>query len=190
ESAQKRVEAYHFDIRKNLLEYDDVMNQQRKTIYRMRREVLACGAGLPLVEYEEDPRTRKKNRIEKVFTWDDQKERMLDFFEDVILNLTDTYFPNKGERDVEGFANAVRDTFGFDFSVPAEASKEEIEEQLFSAVEKRWKEKEESLGPDAEGVPILRRFEQWITLPAIDLHWKDHLLRMDHLRQGIGLRGY
>ena len=190
ESAQKRVEAYHFDIRKNLLEYDDVMNQQRKTIYRMRREVLACGAGLPLVEYEEDPRTRKKNRIEKVFTWDDQKERMLDFFEDVILNLTDTYFPNKGERDVEGFANAVRDTFGFDFSVPAEASKEEIEEQLFSAVEKRWKEKEESLGTDAEGVPILRRFEQWMTLQAIDLHWKDHLLRMDHLRQGIGLRGY
>ena len=190
ESAQKRVEAYHFDIRKNLLEYDDVMNQQRKTIYRMRREVLACGAGIPLVEYEEDPKTRKKKRIEKVFTWEDQKERMLDFFEDVILNLTDTYFPNKGERDVAGFTAAVRDAFGFDFSVPPEASKEEIEEQLFAAVEKRWKEKEESLGTDAEGVPILRRFEQWITLQAIDLHWKDHLLRMDHLRQGIGLRGY
>src|SRR5690606_36734078 len=128
ESAQKRVEAYHFDIRKNLLEYDDVMNQQRKTIYRMRREVLACGAGLPLVEYEEDPRTRKKNRIEKVFTWDDQKERMLDFFEDVILNLTDTYFPNKGEKDPEALSSAVKDLFGFDFQVPAGIGREDLEE--------------------------------------------------------------
>jgi preprotein translocase subunit SecA len=190
ESAQKRVEAHHFDIRKNLLEYDDVMNQQRKTIYRMRREVLACGAGQPVVEYEEDPKTRKKIRIEKVFTWEDQKERMLDFFEDVILNLTGTYLPHKGEKDVEGLASAVRDLFGFDFRVAADASREDVEDQLFAAVEKRWKEKEESLGADAEGVPVLRRFEQWITLQAIDLHWKDHLLRMDHLRQGIGLRGY
>lgn len=190
ESAQKRVEGHHFDSRKNLLEYDDVMNQQRKTIYRMRREVLACGAGEPVVEFEEDPKTKKKTRIEKVFTWEDQKERMLDFFEDVILNLSGTYLPQKGEPDHEGLQAAVKDLFGFEFQVPEGATREDIEDQLFAAVEKRWEEKEESLGIDSDGVPILRKFEQWMTLQAIDLHWKDHLLRMDHLRQGIGLRSY
>jgi len=188
-SAQKRVEAHHFDSRKNVLEYDDVMNQQRKTIYRMRREVLACGAGQPLVEFDEDPRTKKKTRVEKVFTWDDQKERMLDFFDEVVANLVDTYAPMKGEWDGEGLSAAVKDQFGFEFSV-SPGSREQLEDQLFEAFEKHWKAKEETLGIDADGVPVLRKFEQWISLQAIDANWKDHLLQMDHLRQGIGLRGY
>ncbi|HWV39418.1 MAG TPA: preprotein translocase subunit SecA [Vulgatibacter sp.] len=188
-SAQKRVEAHHFDSRKNVLEYDDVMNQQRKTIYRMRREVLACGAGQPLVEFDEDPRTRKKTRVEKVFNWDDQKERMLDFFDEVVANLVDTYAPAKGEWDTDGLEFAVKDQFGFEFKV-SPGSREQLEDQLFEAFEKHWQAKEESLGLDADGVPVLRKFEQWISLQAIDAHWKDHLLQMDHLRQGIGLRGY
>src|SRR5512135_2631583 len=64
EGAQKKVEAHNFDIRKNLLDYDDVMNQQRKSVYKLRRRVLAAGAGFPLVEYEEDLKTKKKNRVE------------------------------------------------------------------------------------------------------------------------------
>ena len=188
-SAQKRVEAHHFDSRKNVLEYDDVMNQQRKTIYRMRREVLACGADQPLVEFDEDPRTKKKTRVEKVFTWDDQKERMLDFFDEVVANLVDTYTPGKGEWDTDALSAAVRDQFGFDFTVSS-GSREQLEDQLLEAFENHWKAKEESLGLDADGVPVLRKFEQWISLQAIDANWKDHLLQMDHLRQGIGLRGY
>ena len=189
-SAQKRVEAHHFDSRKNVLEYDDVMNQQRKTIYRMRRAVLACGADRPLVEFDEDPKTKKKTRIEKVFTWEDQKERMLDFFDEVVANLVDTYAPEKLEWDLEGLEAAVKDQFGFPFTVSEGSSREELEDQLFAAFEKHWKAKEESLGVDTDGVPVLRKFEQWISLQAIDAHWKDHLLQMDHLRQGIGLRGY
>ena len=65
EGAQKRVEEHNFDIRKSLLEYDDVMNQQRKTIYALRRQVLAAGAGFPLVEYDDDPKTFKKVRTER-----------------------------------------------------------------------------------------------------------------------------
>ena len=190
ESAQKRVEGHHFDSRKNLLEYDDVMNQQRKTIYRMRREVLACGADRPLVEFDEDAKTKKKTRIEKVFTWDDQKERVLDFFEEVVINLVGTYVPEKGDADVEGLADAVREQFGLEFKAELGMSRETIEEQLFDAVEKAWEAKEADLGMDTDGVPVLRKFEQWLSLQAIDTLWKDHLLQMDHLRQGIGLRGY
>ena len=71
QGAQERVEGHNFDIRKNLLEYDDVMNQQRKTIYGMRKEVLAAGAGVPLVWFTEDAKTKKKTRHEKVVTWED-----------------------------------------------------------------------------------------------------------------------
>ncbi len=189
-SAQKRVEAHHFDSRKNVLEYDDVMNQQRKTIYRMRREVLACGADQPLVEFDEDPKTKKKTRVERVFTWDDQKERMLDFFDEVVVNLAETYAPAKGEWDTEGLEAAVADQFGFTFQIPQGTSRDDLEEQLFAAFEKHWQAKEENLGIDSDEVPVLRKFEQWISLQAIDANWKDHLLQMDHLRQGIGLRGY
>ena len=190
ESAQKRVEGHHFDARKNLLEYDNVMNQQRKTIYRMRREVLAAGAGRPLVEFDEDPKTKVKTRVEKVIGWEDQQERILEMFEDVVMNLAETYLPQKGDLDPEGLAEAVREQFGAEFQASPGQKREEVEEQLFSVVEKRWKAKEEALGLDQDGVPVLRKFEQWLSLQAIDQHWKDHLLSMDHLRQGIGLRGY
>ena len=191
ESAQKRVEGHHFDARKNLLEYDNVMNQQRKTIYRMRREVLAGGAGRPLVEFDEDPKTKKKTRVEKVITWQDQEERILEMFEDVVVNLAETYLPLKGDPDYDGLAEAAREQFGVEFTATPGQRREEIEEQLFAVVEKKWRAKEEALGSDqADGVPVLRKFEQWLSLQSIDQHWKDHLLSMDHLRQGIGLRGY
>src|SRR5262249_49555587 len=89
-----------------------------------------------------------------------------------------------------GLSDAVRDTFGIEFGVEPGTPRDRLEEQLFTAIEKRWNQKEQELGKDEHGVEVLRRFEQWFALQSIDQHWKDHLLQMDHLRQGIGLRGY
>src|ERR1700760_2935744 len=88
ENAQKRVEGHNFDIRKNLLEYDDVMNQQRRTIYKLRRRVLAAGAGVALVEYDEDKKTKAKIRSEHTITWEDFREMLFDALEDVVLSIT------------------------------------------------------------------------------------------------------
>ena len=87
ESAQKKVEAHNFDIRKHLLEYDDVMNQQRKSVYRLRRMVLGFGAGVPVVEYDEEPKTKKKTRREQVYGWEDAREHMLDLIDDLVREM-------------------------------------------------------------------------------------------------------
>src|SRR5512138_719850 len=196
EGAQKKVEAHNFDIRKNLLEYDDVMNQQRRSIYRLRRMVLGFGAGVPVVEYDEDPKTKVKIRKEQVFTWADQREHVLDLVEDLVMDMVAANCPNRlADWHLDGLAAMVKDQFGVDmkFAPPAGKASEArraIEEQVYAVVEKLYRQKEEELGVDAEGVPVLRRYEQWLYLQAIDQQWKDHLLSMDHLRQGIGLRGY
>src|SRR5260370_29575713 len=93
EGAQTRVEGQNFDIRKNLVEYDDVMNQQRKTIYGMRKEVLAAGAGTPLIWFTEDPKTKKKTRHEKMVSWKDQEEHLYDLIEDLIIEIVDEAGP-------------------------------------------------------------------------------------------------
>src|SRR5512133_2421276 len=196
ENAQKKVEAHNFDIRKNLLEYDDVMNQQRRSIYRLRRMVLGFGAGVPVVEYDEDPKTRRKIRKEQVFTWGHAGEHMLDLVEDLVVDMVGASCPNRlADWDLAGLSANVKEQFGVDmkFAPPtgkAADARRVIEEQIFNVVEKLYHAKEEELGVDAEGVPVLRRYEQWLYLQAIDQQWKDHLLSMDHLRQGIGLRGY
>jgi preprotein translocase subunit SecA len=196
EGAQKKVEAHNFDIRKNLLEYDDVMNQQRRSIYALRRMVLGFGAGVPVVEYDEDPKTRKKSRREKVWTMEDQREHMLDLLEDLVINMVEGQCPsNQGDWNLEGLSALVREQFGVEmrFAAPqgnvAEARRA-VEEQVFAVVSKAYAAKEAELGVDQDGVPVARRYEQWLYLQAIDQQWKDHLLSMDHLRQGIGLRGY
>ena len=199
ENAQKKVEAHNFDIRKNLLEYDDVMNQQRKSVYRLRRMVLGFGAGVPVVEFDEDAKTRKKTRREKVWSWADAREHVLDVIEDLVLDMVGNTCPegtSPAKWDLEALTTLVRDQFGVpvQFSGPpvgrgAEA-RSALEEQVYNVVEKAYRAKEEQLGIDADGVPVLRRWEQYIYLQSIDQLWKDHLLAMDHLRQGIGLRGY
>ncbi|HET8734450.1 MAG TPA: SEC-C metal-binding domain-containing protein [Anaeromyxobacteraceae bacterium] len=196
EGAQKKVEAHNFDIRKNLLEYDDVMNQQRRSIYALRRMVLGFGAGIPVVEYDEDPKTRVKTRREKVWTLEDQREHMLDLVEDLVIDMVSGACPqNVGDWNLPGLSATVKEQFGVDMKFgepggkPAEARRA-IEEQVFTVVQKAFQAKEAELGVDADGVPVLRRYEQWLYLQAIDQMWKDHLLSMDHLRQGIGLRGY
>ncbi|PTL75357.1 preprotein translocase subunit SecA [Vitiosangium sp. GDMCC 1.1324] len=186
ESAQRRVEGHNFDIRKNLLEYDDVMNQQRRTIYKLRRQVLAAGAGIPLVEYEEDKKTRVKLRSEQTISWADYKEMILDALEDVIVSLTDTYCPsrNPASWDLEALGRGVKETLNLELSFLKAGSREEIQEDIYKAAEKVVQAREEEFGEE------FLRFLQVRYLVTIDTLWKDHLLAMDHLRQGIGLRGY
>src|SRR5438552_8937638 len=119
EGAQKRVEGQNFDIRKNLLEYDDVMNQQRKTIYGMRKEVLAAGAGIPLVWFTEDAKTKKKTRHEKVVTWKDQEEQLYDLIEDLIIEMVEEAVPrSKSEEwDPDALALRVREQFSGDITL-------------------------------------------------------------------------
>ncbi|XXF80076.1 preprotein translocase subunit SecA [Myxococcaceae bacterium GXIMD 01537] len=186
EGAQKRVEGHNFDIRKNLLEYDDVMNQQRRSVYKLRRQVLAAGAGIPLVEYEEDPKTRVKTRSEKIVAWADFKELILDSVEDVIVSLTDAYLPtrNPGTWDLESLERSVKDDFNLEMSFASAGSREQVQEDLYKAAEKIISQRDEEFGEE------FLRFLQYRYLSTIDTLWKDHLLAMDHLRQGIGLRGY
>jgi preprotein translocase subunit SecA len=196
EGAQKKVEGHNFDIRKNLLEYDDVMNQQRRSIYALRRMVLGFGAGVPVVEYDEDPKTRKKTRREQVWTLENQREHMLDLLEDLVIDMVQGACPpNQGDWNLPGLASLVKEQFGLDmkFGPPAgraAEARQAIEEQVFAVAQKAYLAKEAELGVGEDGVPVLRRYEQWLYLQAIDQMWKDHLLSMDHLRQGIGLRGY
>ncbi len=193
EGAQKKVEAHNFDIRKNLLEYDDVMNQQRRSIYRLRRMVLGFGAGIPVVEYDEDPKTKVKTRLEQVFTWADEHEHVLDLVEDLVVDMVGAHCPNRlSDWNLDGLSAMVKDQFGVEmtFAPPggkAAEARTAIEEQVFNVVEKLYRAKEQELGTDDDGTPVLRRYEQWLYLQAIDQQWKDHLLSMDHLRQGIGL---
>jgi preprotein translocase subunit SecA len=195
-NAQKKVEAQNFDIRKNLLEYDDVMNQQRRSIYKLRRMVLGFGAGVPVVEYDEDPKTKKKTRRESVYSWADAREHMLDLVEDLVVEMVGAACgPRMSEWDFDSLSAVIKDQFGLTmtFTQPAGSAAEAraaIQEQVYNVVDKLYRQKEEELGKDAEGVSVLRRYEQYLYLQAIDQQWKDHLLSMDHMKQGIGLRGY
>ena len=189
-NAQEKVEAHHFDSRKNLIEYDDVMNQQRKTIYGLRKVVLGAGAGIPVVEYDEDERTKKKTRREFTVTWDDLHNRVLDYIEDLIINITELHCQkpnNPQEWDLESLSKAVKEHFNLDmtFSAESASTREEIQDQIFQVVQKAYQAKEQEIGTDS-----FRKLEQYIFLSTLDALWKDHLLAMDHLRQGIGLRGY
>jgi preprotein translocase subunit SecA len=160
--------------------------------------VLGFGAGIPVVEFDEEPKTKKKIRREKVYGWDDAAEHMLDVIEDLVLDMVANTCPegaSPAKWDLEALQTLVRDQFGISmqFGTPAGRAgdaRAALEEQVYNVVEKAYRKKEEELGKDADGVPVLRRWEQYIYLQSIDQLWKDHLLAMDHLRQGIGLRGY
>jgi preprotein translocase subunit SecA len=189
-NAQEKVEAHHFDSRKNLLEYDDVMNQQRKTIYSLRKQVLGAGNELPVVEFDEDAKTRVKTRREKMVSWNDLRDRSLDYIEDLIINMTELHClkPNDPNNwDMEALSKDIQEHFAVEmkFTGRGASNREELQTQIFNVVSKSYEGKENEVNPDA-----YRRFEQYIFLSTIDALWKDHLLAMDHLRQGIGMRGY
>jgi preprotein translocase subunit SecA len=186
ESAQKRVEGHNFDIRKNLLEYDDVMNQQRRTIYKLRRRVLAAGAGVALVEYEEDKKTKAKKRTEATVSWDDFREMIFDALEDVVVAQTDAWAPAKNPDtwDLEALGKALKENLNLEMGFQADGTREELQEHIYKVSEKVLRAREEEFAED------FRQFARHRYLATIDSLWKDHLLAMDHLRQGIGLRAY
>jgi preprotein translocase subunit SecA len=166
ETAQKAVEGQHFESRKHLLEYDDVMNKQREAVYGLRRRLLE---GM------------------------DQKDLILEDYVSAILGgLMDEYCPPKGHADdwnIKGLKDAVFTRFGVDFvaeGVKSEAlNRQELGDAIFDKLKERYDAKEKLIGPDA-----MRHHERMIMLSVLDSQWKDHLLSMDHLKEGIGLRGY
>jgi len=165
-AAQKAVEAQNFSARKHLLEYDDVMNKQRQAVYGMRNQLLAGN---------------------------EQKGRVLQIVQGIVGSFIDARIPEGSQPhtwDLDGLANDVLTQFGVTIDVAsfADMSREEIEERINEQAEKKYGEKEAMLGP--EGEAILRETERMVMLNVIDNQWKDHLLSMDHLKEGIGLRGY
>ena len=166
EAAQKAVEGQNFEARKHLLEYDDVMNKQRQAVYGLRRQLLE---GL------------------------DQKELILeDYVRDILGGLLDKY-AGKDTRaedwDVKSLKNQLFTRFGVDIVAegidPEKLNRGELGDAIFDKLKERYEAKEQLIGPDA-----MRHHERIIMLSVIDQQWKDHLLSMDHLREGIGLRGY
>ncbi len=166
ETAQKTVEAQHFESRKHLLEYDDVMNKQREAVYGLRRRLLEGT---------------------------DQKDLILEDYVSAILGeLLEQYCPAKAHAadwDIKGLKDAVFTRFGVDFiseGVKADTlNRQELGDAIFEKLKQRYDAKEKLIGPEA-----MRHHERMIMLSVIDQQWKDHLLSMDHLKEGIGLRGY
>ncbi len=165
ERAQKQVEQRNFETRKHLLEYDDVNNKQRQEIYGLRRELL-----------------EGKN----------QKEYVLDKAREIFAVLMDDYIGSKkdvSEWEVEPFRQQLQYFFGYDsekdgIRVPG-LSVEGVSEAIWPRLETRYDAKESKVGAD-----LMRQYERHILLQIIDQSWKDHLLAMDHLKDGIGLRAY
>jgi preprotein translocase subunit SecA len=162
-AAQKAVEAQHFASRKHVLEYDDVMNKQRQAVYSMRRQLLEG---------------------------ENQKERILEIVRGIAGSFIDQFVPEGGrynEHDLPGLQTAVLNQFGVKLDLEAFAGlvRREVEEKLNDLLMERYEEKERMIGAEN-----LRHAERIIMLNVVDSQWKDHLLSMDHLKEGIGLRGY
>jgi len=166
EAAQKAVEAQNFEARKHLLEYDDVMNKQREAVYGLRHQLL-----------------------EGV----DQKELILeDYVSGILSDLMEQYCPPKAhidDWDIKGLKDAIFTRFGVDILAegvkPETLNRQELGDAIFDKLKERYDAKEKLIGPDA-----MRYHERMIMLSVLDSQWKDHLLGMDHLKEGIGLRGY
>jgi preprotein translocase subunit SecA len=163
ENAQKKVENHNFEMRKHILEYDDVMNQQRKVIYEQRRQILAG---------------------------EDLKEEVLGLAEDMLDGILGFYCPENAypeSWDVTGLKDALAAKFSYRLTDidPQSLSRDELREKLWGAVRQSYDDKEKEIGSE-----LMRHLEKVFMLQAVDHQWKDHLLAMDHLKEGIGLRGY
>src|SRR6202140_5348154 len=165
ENAQKSVEAQNFDARKHLLEYDDVMNKQRETIYGIRRSALEGK---------------------------DQRDYVIGIAEDLAREMVDTFCPREQHPDrwnAPQFLAEMNSQFGIDAKAagadPATLSHDQLADAAAEAVVKRYEEKEKQFTAE-----LMRWLERRIILDVVDSQWKDHLLSLDHLKEGIGLRGY
>jgi preprotein translocase subunit SecA len=166
EAAQKAVEGQNFEARKHLLEYDDVMNKQREAVYGLRRRLLE---GL------------------------DQKDLIIeDYVSGILGDMLEQFCPAKAHADdwdIKGLKDAIFTRFGVDIYAegikPEELNRAELGDAIFAKLKERYEAKEKLIGSEA-----MRYHERMIMLSVIDAQWKDHLLSMDHLKEGIGLRGY
>ncbi|HHH89506.1 MAG TPA: preprotein translocase subunit SecA, partial [Aliiroseovarius sp.] len=167
ENAQRKVEGHNFDMRKQLLEYDDVANDQRKVIYQQRNELLVA---------------------------DDIADTIKAIRADVTNKLIDNFVPPQSveeQWDVPGLEEALEAEFGLKLDVQGwldadkELDEEGLRQKILEAMEAQAKEKEDSVGTD-----VIRQIEKAVTLQVLDNQWRDHLALMDQLRQGIHLRGY
>jgi len=165
ESAQKRVEGQNFGYRKHVLEYDDVMNKQREAVYGLRRQLLVG---------------------------EDQKDYLLGIADEIMASIVQNHAAedvNPSEWDTEALARSVAQQFGFDMREegidPGTMSSKQLEDALVEKAHEKYNEKEAIIS-----APAMRFHERMIMLQIVDSHWKDHLFAMDHLKEGIGLRGY
>ncbi|MFA6958790.1 MAG: preprotein translocase subunit SecA [Thermoanaerobaculia bacterium] len=166
ERAQKQVEGRNFEMRKHLLEYDDVMNKQRETVYTLRKGILEGREG---------------------------REYVVNAAADIAAYLLDLHLPKEEKHGAEwneAELNAeLFDYFGLDLhsigANPRELGRDVVEETLLEAVKKRYEEREQLVSAE-----IMRMHEKYLVLQVLDAQWKDHLLALDHLKEGIGLRGY
>ncbi len=162
-AAQKAVEVQNFESRKHLLEYDDVMNKQRQAVYGMRRQLL-----------------------EGV----DQKERVMEMVRGALGAFIDTRCPQGAHPDtwdLDGLRTDILSQFGhrIELSELAGLQREAMEDVIFEQLTQKYQQKEDLIGAD-----LMRQSERWVMLKVIDDQWKDHLLSIDALKEGIGLRGY
>ena len=162
-TAQKAVEAQHFASRKHILEYDDVMNKQRHAVYKMRRALLEG---------------------------EDQKEHIEEIIQGILNSFVDMRCPEKthpSQYDWNGLETDVLNQFGVRIrgAELQSSTRRDMEAQIYDQLLAKYKEKEDMLSP-----ALLRETERMIMLNVIDNQWKDHLLSMDHLKEGIQLRGY
>ncbi|MCG5263077.1 preprotein translocase subunit SecA [Cupriavidus gilardii] len=167
ESAQRKVEGRNFDIRKQLLQYDDVANDQRKEIYKLRNEVLEA---------------------------QDVGEMIKSLREGVLVDLFREYVPAESmeeQWDIAGLEKRLRDDFGLELPLAQTIENaqsiedEELLQMIVSAAAERYEAKVAQVGREA-----FAGFERSVMLQSIDTHWREHLAALDHLRQGIHLRGY
>ncbi|MEW6210382.1 MAG: preprotein translocase subunit SecA [Acidobacteriota bacterium] len=175
EAAQKSVEAHNFSIRKHLLEYDDVMNKQREAVYSLRRELLMGFEGETIEEQQRN-----------------QREYILGIAENALDNLIDQHMPKElrpDQWDTAGLKDQLRLLYGLDIDQEGidveEMSPQEARDSVWAKLEEKYTEKEVQMGAGS-----LRGLERYIMLNIVDQQWKDHLLALDHLKEGIGLRGY
>ncbi|MGZ3745866.1 MAG: preprotein translocase subunit SecA [Pseudobdellovibrionaceae bacterium] len=161
EGAQRKVEGHQFDIRKHLIDYDDVMNKQRTVIYRMRRQVL------------------EGNDVERT---------ILDFLGDVTSSILDAHVPVEGKKEewnLEGLNTALAQQFGIRLDLESLANHSEaVTESVSKAVKETFERQKISMGP------FFSQVQKMVLLQSIDNHWKEHLQVIDKIKEGINLRGY
>jgi preprotein translocase subunit SecA len=167
ENAQRKVEGRNFDIRKQLLEYDDVANDQRKVVYEQRNELMETN---------------------------DVSETIKALRGDVVDEIFHSHVPPQSmeeQWDIPGLSEALQEAFGGEWPIQQwldedhELHEETLQQRILASLEQIFKDKEQATGSEA-----MRHFEKAVMLQTLDSHWKEHLASMDYLRQGIHLRGY